>query len=153
MIAEALKNKTLELRKARDPMATFLIAVGSKAKDLAKAENPAAETFNDEQALRAINSYVKGAEDNLALLAANPESPTYVRAAAEREMLKSFLPQEASADEVREAALEIADELNPDGCGNAKALMGPIMKALTEKFGASLNKKEASAIVQSVLNS
>lgn len=151
MIAEALKNKTLELRKARDPMATFLIAVGSKAKDLAKAENPAAETYNDEQALRAINSYVKGAEDNLALLAANPESPTYVRAAAEREMLKSFLPQEASADEVRKE-VELFVE-NAEGMVDRKKLMGPIMKHINDKFGAALNKKEASAIVQSVLNS
>ncbi|MNS04729.1 Yqey-like protein [compost metagenome] len=151
MIADALKTKTLELRKTRDPMATFLIAVGSKAKDLAKAENPTAETFGDEHALRAINSYVKGAEDNLALLAANPESPTYVRAAAEREMLKSFLPQEASEAEVRAVVEEIIDN-SRDLLGPKMGLMGGIMAALTEKFGAALNKKEASALVKSMLS-
>lgn len=151
MIAETLKAKTLELRKARDPMATFLIAVGSKAKDFAKAENPAAETFGDAHALRAINSYVKGAEDNLALLASDPDSPTYIRAAAEREMLKGFLPQEATAEEVTAVVNEIIAK-SRDLLGPKMGLMGGIMAALNEKFGASLNKKEASAIVKALLS-
>ncbi len=151
MIAKALKEKTLELRKARDPMATFLIAVGSKAKDLAKTEDPAAVDFTDEHALRAINSYVKGAEDNMALLREAQDSPLYTRAVEERELLKSFLPEEASADTVRkEVELFVK---NADASVDRKKLMGPIMKHINDKFGAALNKKEASGIVQSVLNS
>ena len=48
MYAKALKDKTMELRKAKAPLATFLVSVSSKAKDLAKSEDPKAETFNDE---------------------------------------------------------------------------------------------------------
>lgn len=150
MYAEALKAKTLALRKAKDSMATFMIAVSSKAKDFAKAENPKAETFEDEHALRAINWYVKGADDNIALLANTPTSPLYARAVEERALLKSFLPAEASDEEVRAFVEEFAS--NAEGMTDRKKLMGPVMKALNEKFGASLNKKTASTVVQSVLN-
>jgi uncharacterized protein YqeY len=148
-ITSALKAKTLELRKSKDAMATFLIAVGSKAKDFAKVENPQAETFNDDHALRSINSFVKGAEDNIALLREAQDSPLYARAVAERTLLKTFLPVEATAEEVEAFVVSFVDSSDEP---NKKKLTGPIMNGLKAKFGASLNSREASVIVQKVLN-
>lgn len=151
MYAEALKAKTLELRKARDPMASFLVSVSSRAADLAKSENPADPKVTDDHALRAINSFIKGADDNIALLAEQPEAELYVRATAERNLLKTFLPVEASEAEVR---AEVEKFVAADaGATDRKKLMGPIMAHINSTFGASLNKKAASGIVQSVLNS
>lgn len=152
MYAKALKDKTMELRKAKAPLATFLVSVSSKAKDLAKSEDPKAETFNDDHALRAINSYIKGADDNLSLLKDKPESDLYQRALAERELLKSFLPAEASEEEVRAFVVAYVEHLMLDNV-DLKKSMGTIMKSLNDKFGASLNKKTASSIVMEVINS
>lgn len=151
MFAEALKTKTMELRKARDPMSTFLVAVNSKAVDLAKAESPQNPVVTDDHALRAINSFIKGADDNLELLKENTSSPTYIRAAAERELLKSFLPQETSDEDVEAFVQGYVEESVASGM-ERKKLVGPVMKRLNEEFGASLNKKTASAIVQKVVN-
>jgi len=150
MYAQALKDKTLEYRKAKNPLATFLISVGSKANDIAKAEDPKATTFGDDQALRAINSFLKGAEENITLLSATKNLDQYQRALAERELLKSFLPAEATEDEVRTFATDFV--ATAGATADRKKLMGPLMKALNDHFGASLNKKTASGIVQSVLN-
>lgn len=149
MYAEALRAKTLELRKARDPMAPFLVAVGARASYLAKNENPADPNPNDDQTLRAINSFIKNADDNLTLLAATPENPLFVKATAEKNLLRSFLPVEVS-DDVIEQFVRAFIVGNP---GEPKKMIGPIMKALDNQFGASLNKKSASGIVQKVVAS
>ncbi len=151
MYAKALKEKTMELRKARDPMATFLVSVTSKAKDFAKAEDAAATDFNDDQALRAINSYIKGAEDNIALLREAQDSPLYVRAVEERTLLKAFLPAEATDAEVRKFVAQYIAHLKAEGAELKKSI-GTIMKALSDKFGAALNKKTANGIVQEEIN-
>lgn len=152
MFANALKQTTLEARKNKDPMATFLVSVTSKATNLAKAENPQASTYEDDHALAAINKSLKEAEDNIQMLEEKErtDSPLYEQSKRERDLLKGLLPQEASDEEVRRE-VELFVEAADTSAGRNK-LMGPVMKHINEKFGASLNKKKASAIVQSVLN-
>ncbi|HYG36767.1 MAG TPA: GatB/YqeY domain-containing protein [Clostridia bacterium] len=151
MIAETLKTRTMELRKARDPMGTFLVAVTSKAADLAKAENPQNPQVTDDHALRAINSFIKGADDNIELLKENTSSPTYIRAIEERNLLKGFLPAEASDADVEAFAQGYVREALAGGA-DRKKLMGSVMQALLGEFGASLNRKTASGIVMKVIN-
>lgn len=148
LYAKPLKAKTLELRKSRDPMATFLISVGAKAQDLAKSEDPAATSFGDEHALRAINSFIKGADDNIKLLSEAQDSPLYSRAVAERTLLKTFLPQEASEEAVN---AEITNIIDNSGQPKSPKLTGLIMGELTKKFGDSLNKRKASDLIKAAL--
>lgn len=150
MYADALKAKTLELRKAKDPLATFLIAVGSKAKDLAKAEDPTNAEVTDDHALRAINSFVKSADDVLDLLGDQKDSPAFTRASAELALLRSFLPAEASDEDVRGVINEYIDMAEGMQTVGPK-MMGPIMAYLNKTFGAALNKRKASGLIQTVL--
>jgi uncharacterized protein len=62
---------------------------------------------------------------------------------AEAKILESYLPAAVSADEVRAAVNEII-------AGGANQI-GPVMKALRDRFGAQLDGKVASEIVKSVL--
>jgi uncharacterized protein len=62
---------------------------------------------------------------------------------AEAKVLESYLPAAVSADEVRAAVNEII-------AGGANQI-GPVMKALRERFGAQLDGKVASEIVKSAL--
>ena len=153
MFADTLKHTTLVARKNKDPMATFLVSVTSKALNLAKAANPQATTYEDEHALAAINRALKEAEDNLTILtnAGREGSDGYIQSTKERDLLKTMLPAEASDDDVRQEVTNIVYAMASTGEADPKKMMGPIMKQINEKFGASLNKKKASAIVQEVL--
>ncbi len=62
---------------------------------------------------------------------------------AEAKVLESYLPAAVSADEVRAAVNEII-------AGGANQI-GPLMKALRDRFGAQLDGKVASEIVKSAL--
>jgi uncharacterized protein YqeY len=62
---------------------------------------------------------------------------------AEAKVLAGYLPAELSADEVRAAIAEIV-------AGGANQ-MGPLMKALREKFGARLDGKIASTLAKEAL--
>jgi uncharacterized protein len=62
---------------------------------------------------------------------------------AEAKVLESYLPAAVSADEVRAAVNEII-------AGGANQI-GPVMKALRDRFGAQLDGKVASEIVKSAL--
>ena len=61
----------------------------------------------------------------------------------EAKVLESYLPAAASADEVRAAIVEII-------AGGASQ-MGPVMKALRERFGAQLDGKIASDLAKEAL--
>jgi uncharacterized protein len=62
---------------------------------------------------------------------------------AEAKILESYLPAAVSADEVRAAVNEII-------AGGANQI-GPVMKALRDRFGAQLDGKVASDIVKTAL--
>ena len=63
---------------------------------------------------------------------------------AEAKVLSEYLPAEISADEVRAAIAEIV-------AGGANQ-MGPVMKALRDKFGARLDGKLASDLAREALS-
>jgi uncharacterized protein YqeY len=150
MFAESLKNRTLELRKSRDPMGTFLVAVYSAAQNIAKVENPSNPEVSDQHALKAINSFIKGSEETMSLVK-DPTAEAHIRAKNEYDLLKSFLPTETSEEDVK---LEINSFIeNSTGMvGDRKKLMGPLMTHLNKTFGASLNKKVASTLAQQAIN-
>lgn len=63
---------------------------------------------------------------------------------AEARVLSEYLPEEVSSDEIRAAIVEIV-------AGGASQ-MGPVMKALRDKFGARLDGKLASDLAKEALS-
>ena len=63
---------------------------------------------------------------------------------AEAKVLSAYLPAEVSSDEVRAAIVEIV--------ASGANQMGPLMKALRDKFGARLDGKLASDLAKEALS-
>ncbi len=63
---------------------------------------------------------------------------------AEAKILAAYLPAEISTDEVRAAIAEVV--------ASGAAQMGPVMKALRDKFGARLDGKVASELAKEALS-
>lgn len=146
-VLAALNAKTLELRKARDPLAGALLSIQSQATAFAKenaikAGDLASAKVTDDDALRAIQKGIKQVKDTLAL------KPDHEASQKELEILESLLPKMASEDEIRGEAESVINAL-PEK--NMKQ-MGGVMAHLSTVFGTSLDKAKASAVVRSLLS-
>lgn len=154
-IAEALKAKTLELRKSRDEVAPGLQRVLSLAQGYAKERGlkvgDITTPINDDEAVRAINTNIKQLNDTIEQLGDSGKgSDLYVRSVKEREILESLLPKMVSDEEVAQETRQFI--LAQDRSAVSMKLMGAIMKHLQDKFGLTLNKATASNIVKAELS-
>lgn len=147
-VLAALNAKTLELRKARDPLAGALLSVqaGATANAKERAVKAGADLStvkaDDEDALRAIQKGIKQVKDTLAL------KPDHEASLKELEILEGLLPRMASEDEIRGEAESLIAGL-PER--NMKQ-MGAVMAGLTKTFGTSLDKSKASGVVKALLS-
>lgn len=147
-VFENIKAKSLELRKARDSMASILSSVINLAQLNAKDRALKTKTeivVSDEDAISALRKTIKQADD---MIAVAPEtSEQYIQATAEKALLTSLLPRETSIEEIKEAIVMLmADEED-----YSMKQMGRIMAYLCDKFGTSLNKATASQEVKRYL--
>lgn len=146
-VLAALNAKTLELRKARDPLAGALLSVQSQATAFAKERAVKDKTdlalvkANDDDALRAVQKGIKQVRDTLAL------KPDHEASLAELAILEALLPQMASEQEIEGEAESFIATL-PEK--NMKQ-MGGVMAHLTATFGTSLDKAKASGVVRKLL--
>lgn len=139
-LLEQIKNDQLTARKAKDSIkASLLTTLFSEAS--MKGKNAGRET-TDEEVVQVIQKFLKGVNETLKAL--EYSSDGRVKAACiEKDILESYLPKMASAEEIRAAVAEIAASgVDP------KTKMGIVMKMLKDKFGASLDGKLASQIAK-----
>lgn len=149
MIYDNVKAKNIELRKARDPLASVLGSVINQAQLVAKDRALKAGTeisITDEDTISAIRKFIKQSNDMIAV--APNDSDQYKQAVVEKELLESVLPTETSIEDIKEAIVMLmADEDD-----FSMKQMGRIMAHLTSKFGTALNKATASAEVKRYLS-
>ena len=143
MILETLQNRSLELRKARNPDGLFLSRILSDAQLLAKADtkNGVTPVVNDDYAVKAIRTGIKQQDDMIAVA----PSDKLKEFEDKRALLQSLLPAAPTLDELNAA---IASTYATGSFAQPKQAIGPIMKHLVEKFGASLDRGIASKLVQ-----
>lgn len=147
-VLAALNAKTLELRKARDPLAGALLSVQSAATANAKEravkakQDLATVKADDEDALRAIQKGIKQVQDTLS------HKPDHELSLRELEILESLLPKMASEDEIRGEAESFAAGLSE----KSMKQMGAVMTHLSNVFGTALDKSKASAVARALLS-
>ena len=145
-----LNARTLEFRKARDPLAATFQQIMAGATASAKARG-LDEAVTDADATAALKKAEKNVRDMLAALGSKgvaEDDPRYQGALNELRNIESLLPAKASADDIRAAAEQ---HLSGVADRNMKA-MGGTMAHLRATFGDSLDNAEASQIVKSLLS-
>lgn len=144
-----LNRVSLEMRKNRDELAKSLSVVINAANQIAKdrATDKSNYTVTDDDAIQAIRRAVKQTEDTIAILAENhaEDGELYLRSARELTVLKNLLPQSPDGTVISKF---VQDYLTHTGVDRNIKAMGPIMKALGEEYGASLDRGMASQIVR-----
>lgn len=147
-VFENVKAKNIELRKARDPLASVLGSAINLAQLNAKDRALKAKTdivVSDEDTISALRKMIKQCDD---MLAVAPEtSDQYKNAVAEKTLLSSVLPQETSLQDIKEAIVMFMSNCDD----YSMKMMGPVMAHLATLFGTALNKATASAEVKRYL--
>jgi uncharacterized protein YqeY len=146
-ILKALNDKTLELRKTRDPLAGVFQAVQAGATAFAKERAIKNSTdlsqvkASDDDALRSVQKSIKQVRDTLAA------KPDHAQSLRELEILEALLPRMASEDEIRGEVEHFVAGL----AEKSSKQIGFVMTHLTAVFGTSLDKAKASQIVRQAL--
>lgn len=147
MIIEQIKNDLLSARKAHDTLKSALLStLFAEIQSIGKNQGDR-ETYEDE-AIKVVQKFLKGVIETLTHVqnvnSPNAEKTIVIgRSMIEKEILESYLPKMASADEVRQEIAKIkASGVDP------VSKMGIAMKMLKVKFGAALDGKMASQLLK-----
>lgn len=119
---------------------------GKDARDL-QTKQPAPRAPNEEDTIAAIRTYIKETAET----ADGYRQANRFEEAASKDTLveiaKAYLPKALSADQLADVVDQIVSTLPQVSMKQ----MGDVMKVLTERFGLSLNKAEASPVVKARL--
>jgi len=141
MLMQTLQADQLKARKAKDTVAIGLLTalVGEAAM---VGKNAGNRTSTDEEVLATVRKFLKNAEETHArLIAANKDAAAITE---EIKILKSYMPQQMTDDQLRAAISAIKDT-------NANANMGLVMKVLKEQHAGLYDGKRANEIAKEVL--
>jgi len=121
MVKTALKNKQVELKRP----------------------------LTEEEVLKVLSKEAKQREDAATQFRQGGREDLALKEEQELEILKSYLPQKMSAQEMEEAIENALEELKPAGLKD----MGKVMSYLMQKYPGQVDGKQLSQLVREKLSS
>ena len=128
-------------RKARDKEKTLVLS--TTLSELRNLEIDQGKESSDEDVLQVIGKAIKQRRDAAEQMREGGRPELAEKEEAQADILKAYLPEQLSAEEVRAIIREIMD-------GGATA-MGPIMGQLVPRIRGRFDGKEANALVREAL--
>lgn len=142
-IFNKIQARNIELRKAKDKLASELTFLISNIKTEAKTKNPSDPEITDSLVISNIRSQIKKANETISLTNGKTDVKPIEDGIKE---LESFLPVETTEEDIRNFVKSCIGDSQ-----KSMKMMGQIMKSLKEKFQDSLNPQIASKIVKEEL--
>lgn len=142
-IFNKIQARNIELRKAKDNLASELTFLISNIKTEAKTKNPSHPEITDSLVISNIRSQIKKANETISLTNGKADVKHIEDGIKE---LESFLPVETTEEDIRNFVKSCIGDSQ-----KSMKMMGQIMKSLKEKFQDSLNPQTASKIVKEEL--
>ena len=143
-ILNAIREKSIEARKAKDSLASsLLVTLLSEVSIVGK--NAGRET-TDAEAVAVVKKFINNNRETLGVVLHLDEQRAN-SIAQEITILEQFLPKQLTTDELDIEARKIVVELNV----STPRDMGAVMKVLKERFEGTYDAKAASEIVKKLL--
>ena len=144
MLIEKIREDMMSARKADDAVAkSLLVTLYAETMRVGKDKRNG-DTTDDEAAIM-IKKFATNCEETQRLLEARGQSATVQR--RELEILRAYLPEQLSRDELEQSIHTIVAEL-PEA--SAK-VMGKVMAELKARHGSTYDGKLASELVKAAL--
>ena len=139
-IVEKLKAKSLELRKARNPISASIVFALSEIEKVGKNSGNRATT--EDEAIKVVQKLIATIDQNITLA---KDDGRKVAFGYEKQILSAFLPEMASDKDI----LEMLNlKLNSMQATHEKINKGDVLKAVRAQFGSKVDMKRATQILQ-----
>lgn len=144
-MVEKLKQDMIEAMKAKDKerLTTIRMIKG----DLDKEHIDKKREINDDLLIEVVNRGIKQRKDSIAEFEKGGREDLIEKTQAEIDILKSYLPEQLSEDEVLSIIDEAFQLVNPEGPRD----MGKIMKEVQPKLKGRADMKHVSELIKSKL--
>ncbi len=145
IINEALKDAIKKRDKTRT--ATLrLISAAIKDRDI-EGRTKGRDGVSDEDILGILAKMIRQREESAAIYEENGRLEMAAQEREEIEIIRGFLPQQLSDDEVQAACRKAVDEVGAQGLRD----MGKCMGALKERYAGQMDFAKASSLVKEML--
>ena len=144
-MVEKLKQDMIEAMKAKDKdrLTTIRMIKG----DLDKEHIDKKREINDDLLIEVVNRGIKQRKDSIAEFEKGGREDLIEKTQAEIDILKSYLPEQLSEEEVLSIIDEAFQLVNPEGPRD----MGKIMKEVQPKLKGRADMKHVSELIKSKL--
>lgn len=146
MLVEKLKKDMIEAMKNKDKEKLTVIRMVKAALDKERIDNKA--EVNDDLLIDVVNKQVKMRNDSLEEFKKANRADLIKQTEEELEILKDYLPEQLSEEEVITIIEEVINEVNAETIKD----MGKVMKEVTPKVKGKADMKHVSEIIKSKLN-
>lgn len=146
MLVEKLKKDMIEAMKNKDKEKLTVIRMVKAALDKERIDKKV--EVNDDLLIDVINKQVKLRNDSLEEFKKANRDDLVKQTEAELEILKDYLPEQLSEEEVITIIEEVINEVNAETIKD----MGKVMKEVTPKVKGKTDMKFVSEIIKSKLN-
>lgn len=146
MLVEKLKKDMIEAMKNKDKEKLTVIRMVKAALDKERIDKKV--EVNDDLLIDVVNKQVKLRNDSLEEFKKANRDDLVKQTEAELEILKDYLPEQLSEEEVITIIEEVINEVNAETIKD----MGKVMKEVTPKVKGKADMKHVSEIIKSKLN-
>ncbi len=135
--------------KEKETLATIrLIMAGIKDADInARTEETENVPVDDNEVIRLLQAMIKQRKDSIEMYIKGDRQDLADKEQAEILVIKEFLPEQLSPEELEKAVQETISELNAESIKD----MGKIMNALREKYAGKMDFGDASTVAKKIL--
>ena len=143
-LQKQVMTKMKEAMKAKDAVALQALRAVKSAFLLAKTESGAQEEISEEQELKIIQKQVKQRKDSAAIFLKQGREDLAAPELAEIAVLKQFLPEALSEEEIEKVVLATIADLNAESMKD----MGKVMGVVSKKLSGQADGKTISMLVK-----
>lgn len=140
---EAIKADKIKHMKSKDTLAKDVLS--SLIGDLeTMSKNLGLDQPTDEQVIKKLKTYITNVESNIGFVNDEGRKSNFLR---EKEILSRYVPKQLDDEALVDTIKALVAEMGISG----KQGIGPVMKALKDRFSGSFDGKRASEILKEVL--
>ncbi|MCP4319225.1 MAG: GatB/YqeY domain-containing protein [Hyphomicrobiales bacterium] len=146
MFATSLKE-ALKAKDTRRLSTVRLIQAAVKDRDIAN-RGAGKDPVSDDDIMLILAKMIKQREESARIYEEAARLELAQQEREEIEVIRSFLPQQLSEDDVRKACMNVVEETGAQGLRD----MGKCMNALKTKFAGQMDFSKASGVVKDLLH-
>lgn len=147
-LQEQINTDVKEAMKAKDKVRLAALRDIKSKILLALTEAAGTEALDDAEVMKILSKQLKQREDTIAIYEEQGRTDLVEEEEAQAEVIRAYLPQPLSEEELKATVLGIVEELG----ANSMADMGRVMGTASARLAGKADGKAISAIVRSALS-